>query len=222
MKKFKILILISSFLLVNILNAAYNQDRVVLTSTKILKDIMKAPKTGITKELLHNAKAIAIFPNTQKGAFFIGARVGKGILCVKNSNAGWSDPIFVKFKGLSIGLQFGFLATDLVVIFKTDRSLDDLASGKVTLGIDIGVVAIAKGVGGAVKTDEKLAADIQSYGKSSGGFVGVSVDGSTLNVSDNDNFDYYNSLVYLEDILTKNHIKDKEESRKLREVLDSL
>ncbi len=222
MKKISFIMLLTSIFLTTILNAGYNQERRVLTSAKILQDVMKAPKTGITKNLLENAKAIAVFPNTLKAAFFIGGRYGKGIMSIKNEYGQWSEPIFVDMEGLSFGMQFGFESTDLVMIFKTGRSLDDLASGKTTIGLDAGVVAIAKGVKGTVKTDEKLAADMQSYGKSSGLYVGISVSGASLHVNDNDDFDYYNDLVYLNDILVHDKVKDKPESVKFKNALNNL
>jgi len=222
MKKLSVIILLCGLFLTTVLNAGYNQERRVLTSAKILQDALKAPKTGITKKLLHNAKAIAIFPNTMKAAFLIGGRVGKGIISIRNEEGRWSEPIFVNIEGLSVGLQFGFKATDLIIIFKTDRSLDGLASGKVTIGVDAGVVAAAKGVQDGFKTDENLAANSASYGKSSGAFLGVSVSGASLYISNNDNFDYYDDLVYINDILVHDRVKDKPESEKLKKVLNSL
>ncbi|MFK5881453.1 MAG: lipid-binding SYLF domain-containing protein [Sulfurospirillum sp.] len=222
MKRLSIVVLLTSLFLASVLNAGYNQERRVLTSAKILKDAMMLPKTGITKKILHNAKAIAVFPNIMKAAFFIGGRVGKGVMSIKNEEGKWSEPIFVSIKGVSIGMQFGFKATDLIVIFKTDRSLDDLASGKITIGIDAGVVAVAKGVQSGVKTDEKLAANSVTYGKSSGAFVGISISGASLDVNDNDDFDYYDKLIYVNDILVHDKVKDKPESIKFKQVLNSL
>ncbi len=222
MKKLSVLLMLSSLFLATILSAGMEQEGRILTSAKILKDAMNAPKTGITKELLHNAKAIAIFPNTIKSAFFIGGKVGKGVLSVKNEDGKWSDPVFLSMYGLSLGMQVGFQASDIIMIFRTRRSLDDLYSGKTTLGLDAGVVAFAKGIKNEEKTDEKLAADIQAYGKSSGLFVGVSVSGASLHVSDNDNFDYYDDIVYLDNILTHDKIKDKPESEEFKQVLYGL
>jgi len=220
-KKLYVSILLSCFFLVGILNAGLIQERRILTSAKILKEARSKPATGITRELLRNAKAIAVFPNTMKGAFFVGARIGKGVLSVKDANGQWSEPIFVGLYGLSLGMQFGFKSTDIIMVFKTDRSLDGLSEGKTTIGIDAGVVAFAKGVEGATKTDEKMASHIQSFGKSNGLFIGISLDGSSLHVSDNDDFDYYDGIVYVDDIIHKDKIKSTTETDKLKEVLNS-
>jgi lipid-binding SYLF domain-containing protein len=221
MKKLSIMLLLVSLFSATLLNAGYEQDRKVLTSAKILQDALKAPKTGITKNLLHNAKAIAVFPNTQKAAFFIGGRRGKGVLCIKNVDGSWSQPIFVDLQGLSAGLQFGFKASDLIVIFKTERSLDNLSEGKITIGLNGGAVAIAKGVGGGVETDKNLAGDLYNSQKSSGLFVGLSIAGATIIINDEDNFDYYDRLVYIDDILANDITKEKSETKKLKKALSS-
>ena len=221
MKKLSMLLL-STLFLASILNAGYNQERKVLTSIKVLQDIVKAPKMGATQKMLQNAKAIAVFPNTMKSAFLIGGIMGSGVMSVRDENGKWSEPIFVKLRGLSAGLQIGFKATDIVMLFKTDRSLDGLANGEVTLGVDAGVVALARGTKQTAQTDGKLAANIRSFGRSSGYYIGASISGGTLSVNDNDDFDYYDDLVYIDDILAGDRIKDRPESRKFEKALNNL
>ena len=221
MKRLYITALLSIIFLANTLNAGLVQERKILTSTQILKGALKKPNTGITRDMLHNAKAIAVFPNTTKGAFFIGSRTGKGILSIKDENGNWSEPVFMELNGLSFGMQLGYSSSDIIMIFKTDRSLDDLSKGKTTIGLDAGVVGFAKGIRTSKKTDEKLSADIQTFGKSSGVFAGVSLGGASLRVSDNDDFDYYGDIVYLDDIIHNDKIKSKSEARKFKSVLES-
>lgn len=222
MKKVLVLLLLSCAFLTSVLNAGMEQERRVLTATKILQEALFAPKTGITKEVLHNAKAIAVFPNTTKAAFFVGGRIGDGIISIKGEDGNWSDPIFMSLKGLSLGFQAGFQSSDIIMIFKTQRSIDGLSTGKITLGIDAGVVVAAKGAKGGAKTDEKLAANIQTFGKSSGLFIGVSLSGTSLHVSDNDDFDYYDTIVYVNDILTHDKVKNKPESEAFKKALNRL
>jgi len=222
MKKLSFVVILSTLFLASILNAGYNQERRVLTSTKILGNIAKAPKSIKIRNLLHDAKAIAVFPNTMRGAFFLGVSTGNGVLSIKNEKGNWSEPIFISLDSLSIGLQFGVKSTDLVLVFKTDRSLDGLDEGKATLDADAGIVGITKGKKTAVKTDEKLAAKIIGFGKSSGMYIGASVGGGTLHVNNNDDFDYYDDLVYANDILVHDRVKDKPESIKFLQVLNSL
>jgi len=222
MRKLFFAILLSTLFLASTLNAGYIQERRVLTSTKVLNDVSKATKSIKIKNLLHSAKGIAVFPNTMRGAFFIGASTGDGILSIKNEEGKWCEPIFVSLSNLSIGLQFGIKSTDLILVFKTARSLDGLSEGKATLDADAGVVGITKGVKNAVKTDGKLAAKVEGFGTSNGLYVGASVGGGSLHVNNNDNFDYYDDLVYLNDILTHDKVKDKPESIKLIQVLNTL
>ncbi len=220
MKKLLLLLSISLFVVTSMF-ADRIQERRILTSTEILKDVFKTPKTGITKDLIKNAKAIAVFPNTLRSAFFLGGRYGDGILSIKDENNSWSEPIFIHMKGLSFGMQFGVQSSDIVMIFKSNRSLDNLIKGKTTLGFDADVVVFAKGAKIESNTDEKLSADIRAFGKSSGLFVGVSVSGTSIYISDNDNFDYYGKLVYIDDILSHDIIKEKASAKKFKDVLYS-
>ena len=222
MRKLSFMVILSTLFLTSVLNAGYNQERRVLTSTKILRDITKTTKSMKIKNLLHDAKAIAVFPNTMRGAFFIGVSTGNGVLSIKNEEGKWSEPIFVSLDSLSIGLQFGVKSTDLILVFKTDRSLDGLNKGKATIDADAGVVGITEGKKTAVKTDEKLAAKVIGFGKSNGIYIGASVGGGSLHVDDNDNFDYYDDLVYVNDILVHDRVKDKPESIKFIQVLNNL
>ncbi len=119
-------------------------------------------------------------------------------------------------------MQFGVKSTDLILVFKTDRSLDGLDEGKATIDADAGVVGITKGVKTAVKTDGKLAAKVVGFGKSNGIYVGASVGGGSLHVNNNDDFDYYDDLVYVNDILVHDKVKDKPESIKLLQILNTL
>ncbi len=221
MKKIYVAILLSSLFLASILNAGYQQETRVLSSTGVLQNMIKTQNINSIKNVLHNAKAIAVFPNTMKNAFFIGGRVGQGVMSIKDQNGKWSEPIFVDLKGLSLGIQFGFKATDIVLIFKTGRSLDSLTNGKITLGADVDAVAVRKGTKGRVKIDKKLEADTKSYSRSSGLYAGAALNGAVIHVSDNDNFDYYDDLIYLNDILEHDRVKEKPESEKFKQVLNS-
>ncbi len=46
----------------------------------------------------------------------------------------FSNPIFVNLTGGSFGFQWGVQSTDVILVFTTKRSIDRIASGKLTLG----------------------------------------------------------------------------------------
>jgi hypothetical protein len=82
--------------------------------------------------------------------------------------------------GGSLGLQAGIQASDLILVFKTHKSIQGLMSGKFTIGADASAAAGPVGREAAAATDATLRAEIYSYSRSRGLFAGVSLDGSAM------------------------------------------
>ena len=89
---------------------------------KVFDAIMKTPDKAIPNELLAHAKAIAVFPEVIKAAFFIGGEGGRGVVS-RRTRDGWSDPVFFRAGGGSFGPQFGASATDIVLLFMNDEAV---------------------------------------------------------------------------------------------------
>ncbi|APG24794.1 MAG: lipid-binding SYLF domain-containing protein [Syntrophotalea acetylenica] len=170
---------------------ATEQDDTVRTATRVLDKIMEIPESAIPPSLLSNAYGIAIIPEVIKGAFIIGGRYGEGVLLVRNSAGGWSNPSFLSIGGGSLGWQIGGQSTDVILVFKSPASIENIKRGKFTLGADAAVAAgpVGRRVEGA--TDVMLQAEILSYSRSRGFFAGVSLEGSVLNILWEDNGSYY-------------------------------
>ena len=88
--------------------------------------------------------------------------------------------MFVTLTGGSVGFQAGVQSADVVLVFRNDRSLDDVVNGKFTLGADAGVAAGPVGRSAAAATDGQLKAEIWSWSRARGLFAGVSLDGAVL------------------------------------------
>jgi hypothetical protein len=73
-------------------------------------------------------------------------------------------------------------SSDIILVFKTDRSIQGVLNGKLTLGADVAAAAGPVGRSGGVGTDGQLQAEIYTYSRSRGLFAGVSIDGSALQV----------------------------------------
>src|SRR5690606_7266614 len=95
--------------------------------------------------------------------------------------------------GGSIGFQAGVQSSDVVLVFRNDRSLDNLVNGKFTLGADAGVAAGPVGRNAAAATDGQLKAEIWSWSRARGLFAGVALDGAVLQIDDAANLDAYGS-----------------------------
>ena len=88
--------------------------------------------------------------------------------------------MFVAIDGGSVGYQIGGSSTDLVMLFMNDHALHSLLSDKFKLGADASVAAGPVGRNAAAGTDLKLNAEILSYSRSKGVFIGVSLDGAVV------------------------------------------
>ena len=92
----------------------------------------------------------------------------------------------VTMGGGSVGFQVGVQSADILLVFATPRSLNGVLQGqKITLGADASVAAGPVGVQANAGTDAKLGAEIYSYARSRGLFMGVSLGGADLSVDHN-------------------------------------
>jgi lipid-binding SYLF domain-containing protein len=143
---------------------------------------------AIPQNMLASAEGIAIFPNMIKGGFILGANYGQGVILLRNADRSWSPPVMAAMGGGSIGFQVGVQASDVVLIFATPRSLQGLVNGqKVTLGADASVALGPVGRQANAGTDARLGAEIYSYARSRGLFLGVSFSGADLSIDNNAN-----------------------------------
>lgn len=160
-------------------------------ATEILDKTINLPEQEIPPALLKDAQGIAIVPGVIKAGFIVGGSYGRGLLTVRDSQGRWSQPIFLKLYAGSLGLQIGAQSTDLVLVFKTRRSVDGLINGTFTLGADAAVAAGPIGRRGEAATDVDLKAEIVSYSRSRGLFAGLSLEGAKLDVDRDANTEFY-------------------------------
>ena len=171
--------------------AGASQEEKMREVNTVFSEIQRLPEKSVPPTLMKNAYAVAVVPGVVKVGFMIGGRYGKGVLSVRKKNGGWSDPIFVSITGGSVGWQFGAQSTDVVLVFKTRRSVEGVINGKFTLGADASVAAGPMGRKASAATDEKLKAEIFSYSRSRGLFAGVALDGAAIQIEQEDNEQYY-------------------------------
>jgi len=125
---------------------------------------------------------VAIIPDVIKVGFVLGGKYGKGVVLVRDESGRWTLPVFLQLFGGSVGWQIGAQSTDVILVFKTRKSVDGLFKGKFTLGADAAIAAGPVGRQATASTDAQLKAEIYSYSRSRGIFAGVSLEGSILEV----------------------------------------
>lgn len=163
--------------------------RTLESSLEVIDELTKIPGKGIPAKLLEDAQGIAIIPRVIKAGFVFGGRGGHGIVLAKDKDGNWGDPTFVNLGGASVGFQAGVSSSDVVLVFRTRKSLDRLleGKGKITLGADAAVAAGPVGRQVAAATDARLQAEIVSYSRSRGLFAGVSLDGAAIRTDEKSN-----------------------------------
>jgi len=173
------------------LRAGPRETTTVDTAAQTLQEITAIPAKGIPRALLADAEGMAIVPGVVKLGFVVAGRHGRGVVLVRNPDRTWGNPVFVSLTGGSVGWQAGVQATDVILVFKTRKSVAGLLGGKFTLGADAAVAAGPVGRQAAAATDVQLKAEIYSYSRSRGLFAGVSLEGSAVTVDGGANAAFY-------------------------------
>lgn len=171
--------------------ASSDQDAKIAEVLEVLTQLEQIPESSIPPALLANAEAIVVIPGVIKVGLVIGGRYGKGVVSLRQKDGSWSTPIFLSIKGGSVGWQIGAQSTDVILVFKSRKSVDGMLEGKITLGADAAIAAGPLGRKASASTDAQLKAEIYSYSRSRGLFAGIALDGAALTIEHQDNAKYY-------------------------------
>jgi len=200
--------------------AETKEERKVANAIEVLNDLGAIPEKTIPPTLFANAHGIAIIPSVLKLGFLAGGRYGKGILLVRTKTNRWSNPSFIYLAGASFGFQAGAQSTDIVLVFKTKKSVDSITGGKITLGGDVSVAAGPVGRLAGAGTDILLKAEIYSYSRNRGFFAGLSLEGAVLNIDKGANINFYKKpYISAMEIFTSNTLDVPIIASKLRQRL---
>jgi len=198
-------------------SAGTKQREKIEAAIQVLHEITAKPEESIPPSLLHGARAVAIIPGVVKVGFVIGGRYGSGVLLRHQADGSWSNPAFISLAGGSVGLQVGAQSTDVLLVIKSDKTLDDLGSGRFTLGVD---AAIAAGpVGRQAETATGSHAAIYAYSRSRGLFAGVSLQGASLRFDGKANHAFYGPDASVADIFDGRATPESGITKQLRDAL---
>ena len=151
-------------------------NQIVVDATNVLAQSV-AMQNGLPQKMLADAQAVAIVPNTVRGAFVVGAQFGRGVLLVRGPGGAWQAPRMIDITGGSLGYQIGVQSTDLILIFRTPQSVANVMRGTLKVGVDASVAAGPVGRQASAATDLPMKAEILSYSRTRGAFVGASIAG---------------------------------------------
>jgi SH3 domain-containing YSC84-like protein 1 len=202
------------------LSAAEAPER-LQAAADAFKEVMGIPDKSIPQDLLERAQCIVIVPGLKKGAFFVGAKYGKGfVTCRRSGGVGWSAPGAVRVEGGSIGFQWGGTETDAFVLVMNKKGMDRLLSTKFTLGGDASVAAGPVGRSTQAETDAALTAEILTWSRQRGLFAGVSLSGATLREDTDWNRDLYGKKITNREIIMKGTVEPPQSASELMSELN--
>ena len=188
----------------------------------VIKEVMDIPD-GIPEDLINKAECVIIYPSVLKAAFGVGGSYGRGAMTCRTGEhytGPWSAPSMMALEGGSIGFQIGGQATDFVLLVMNPRGAHSILKSKVKLGGDASVAAGPKGRTAAASTDVTLRAEVLSYSRSRGLFLGVSLEGSTVRPDNDANLRVYEKKLSAEEIIFKGAVAVPPPAQKLVSYLN--
>ena len=185
-------------------------------STTAFSELMQSSDSSIPKDMLQKSEAIVIFPRTLNLAWGIGGQYGKGVLLRHDkASGGWSKPVFYMIGGLTLGPQIGGQAVDIVLVIMNEKGLNSLLKSKCTLGGDAGIALGPVGRNATASTDLRAGAEIYSYSRAKGLYIGLSLKGALVKPDRDANVQYYGADVTPQDIIYENKGAEQSEHNKL-------
>jgi SH3 domain-containing YSC84-like protein 1 len=171
------------------------------SAANVLDEIMGTPDKAIPKNVLADAKCIAVIPSMVNIAVGFGGRQGKGFATCRTGN-GWSAPAPIDITGGSFGLQIGGEAVDLVMLVMNQKGMQALLSSKFKIGAEASGAAGPVGRQAAGDTDWKMKSEILSYSRARGVFAGVELNGASVKQGNDETAVLYGKVTPVNAILS--------------------
>src|SRR5436309_491000 len=210
----------TSILLTAILVAASTLAPAITNENKQIKKLSAAEEVlrmsptatdkGIPKELLERAECIGVFPGLKKAAFVVGGEFGRGVFTCRQEDGAMGAPAFFTIGGGSFGWQFGGEEADLVLLIMNENGVKHLLRDKFTLGGEASAAAGPVGRTAEASTDAEMHAEILSWSRSRGIFLGVSLEGSVIRPNKSATLEFYGKPVTANDILVAQNVRPPE------------
>jgi lipid-binding SYLF domain-containing protein len=177
------------------------ETRILRDASAVVETLMATPDGDIPEDLLERAECIGVFPGVKKGAFVVGGEFGRGLVSCRAADGRMDAPAFYSIGGGSIGFQIGGSSTDIVFLVMNPDGIKALVSDRVTIGAEASAAAGPVGRTAHAKTDVQLKAQILSWSRSRGLFAGASLDGASVEPSEDANERLYGAKTSAKSIL---------------------
>lgn len=197
------------------------QNRLVKAEA-VIKAALESPDKGIPKELLERAECVGVFPDVKKAAFIVGGQGGRGVFTCRDENGELGAPAFFKLAGGSVGWQFGGQEADVILLVMNQDGMKHLLKDKFALGGEASATAGPVGRDAKAATDAQLKAQMLSWSRSQGLFLGAALTGSVIRPDAEANAQYYGKEVTAEGLLVKHEFRAPKDSRPFVSLLNKI
>src|SRR5689334_22242488 len=199
--------------------ASAREEARLIEASGVLEELFAQRDTAIPARLMARAYGIAVIPNVVKVAAVVGGRRGSGAMVVRDANGKLTDPIMVSLTGGNVGWQIGVQSTDIVLVFTTEKGIEGITDGKLTLGADASVAAGPVGRAASAATDQNFTAEVYSYSRNRGLFAGVALDGSILSIDSKSNKGLYGQNAPASDIIARRVSTDVDAAKRFERAI---
>ncbi|URL58901.1 lipid-binding SYLF domain-containing protein [Luteibacter flocculans] len=160
-------------------------------AVRVLRDMVEdAPDKSLPTDMLKNAHAIAVIPKMVTGGFVFSGTKGEGLISIKRDGV-WSNPNFISLGGAGVGFLAGIQSADVILVFMTDRGVNEIIDGKWTMGANAGAAAGPVGRSATAATDGRMNAEIYTYARAKGLYAGIALNGAHFSIDDDSNREIY-------------------------------
>lgn len=160
----------------------------IIKATEVYKALI-SDREQVNREVIDNAQCVAVFPRVTKAAFVVGGHYGKGIVTCKTSGNQWSKLAWMELSGGSIGLQAGYVSSELVLFISNKNAAQAIQNGSFTFGTDASAAAGAYGT--SAKSFGRRVNEAVAYTRGGGAFAGLSLTGTSINPDQGTNRIFY-------------------------------
>ncbi len=185
-------------------NKATEARQTVEAARATLGHFLADPDMSWIREHLDQARAVLIVPSQGKGGFIFAGSGGVGVLLVRERDGQWSAPAFYRLASVSVGLQIGGEKSEVLLFVQSQKGVDSFLTQSFKLGADASVAAGPVGQGTQAAT-----ADVLSFSRSKGAFVGASLEGTMVKPAEDLNEAFYHKFASPVDILVRGTIKSE-------------
>jgi lipid-binding SYLF domain-containing protein len=146
---------------------------------------------------------VGVFPDIKKAAFVVGGEWGRGVFTCRQPDGTMGAPAFFTIGGGSVGWQWGGQSADLVLLIMNKNGVKYLLEDNFTLGGEAAAVAGPVGRSAKAATDAQLHAQILSWSRSKGLFLGAALAGHVVKPDKSQNEKAYGKPVSAREILVE-------------------